>query len=125
LTEAASAANNDGRVPRRGDVWLAAFGAGRPDEPGKNRPAVVVSVDDVVASTDGELIVVVPTSSSRAGSSLQPPIVPAEGVDAPSVALCPAVRAVSRRRLLRPLGRANTETLAAIERSLAMLLALD
>jgi mRNA interferase MazF len=59
--------------PRRGEVWLVSFGAGRDGEPAKNRPAVVVSVDEQnVDATAADLIVVVPLSSSRAPSPLRP-----------------------------------------------------
>ncbi|MGF2943794.1 type II toxin-antitoxin system PemK/MazF family toxin, partial [Mycobacterium sp. Lab-001] len=38
--------------PRRGDVWLVALGAARAGEPGKHRPAVIVSVDEILAGVD-------------------------------------------------------------------------
>ncbi|TXB91664.1 type II toxin-antitoxin system PemK/MazF family toxin, partial [Mycobacterium tuberculosis] len=34
--------------PRRGDLWLVSLGAARAGEPGKHRPAVVVSVDELL-----------------------------------------------------------------------------
>lgn len=80
--------------PRRGELWLVALGAARAGEPGKHRPAVVVSVDEILAGVDDELVVVVPVSSSRASSPLRPQISPAEGADAESVAIC---RGVCRR----------------------------
>jgi mRNA interferase MazF len=101
------------------------LGAGRAGEVGKNRPAVVLSVDAVEAHSDRDLTVIVPLSGSREVSALRPPVSPGEGVDAPSVAVCRSIRGVSPRRLLRSLGRVRPETLAAIERSLGMLLGLD
>lgn len=110
--------------PRRGELWLVALGAGRPGEPGKHRPAVVVSADEMLAGVEDELIVVVPVSSSRARTPLRPVISPDEGVDAASVAVCRGLRAVSRGRLLHRLGAVNPETLHAIEDSLVLVLAL-
>ena len=46
--------------PRRGELWLVALGAARAGEPGKHRPGVIVSVDEILAGIDEELIVVVP-----------------------------------------------------------------
>ena len=111
--------------PRRGEIWLVSLGAARKGEPGKNRPAVVVSADELAAGIEDELIVVVPLSSSRAPSRLRPPVSPAAGIDADSAAIPRAIRAVSRRRLLRRLGKLDATTLAAVDRSLATVLALD
>jgi len=110
--------------PRRGDLWLVALGAARKGEPGKSRPALIVSVDDIVTGEETELFVVVPLASARKASALRPSVPGAVGLDRPSVALCRGVRAVSRTRLLRPLGRADAPTLRAVEEALALILGL-
>lgn len=108
----------------RGDVWLVSLGAGRGGEPAKTRPAVVISVEE--ANLDGvdELVVVVPISSSRAPSALRPELSKSEGVDKESRAICRAVRAVNRSRLLRRTGRVNSKTLKETEQALALVLGL-
>lgn len=111
--------------PRRGEIWLVSIGAARKGEPGKNRPAVVVSADGLLTGSEDELIVVVPLSSSRAPSALRPPVSPFTGIDADSAAIPRAIRAVSRRRLLRRLGELEPSTLAAVEQALATVLSLD
>lgn len=110
--------------PRRGELWLVAFGAGRAGEPGKHRPAIIVSADEILAGVEDELIVVVPVSGSRARTPLRPVISPDEGVDADSVAVCRGLRAVSRARLLQRLGAVKPETLQDIEDALVLVLAL-
>lgn len=110
--------------PHRGEVWLVSFGAARPGEPGKNRPAVVVSVDRIIAGPSFEPIVVVPLSSSSTPSVLRPEIRDVEGVDRSSHALPRAVRGVARSRLLRRLGTLPPEKLAEIERALVLILGL-
>ena len=110
--------------PRRGELWLVAFGAARPGEPGKRRPAVIVSTDEMLTEVEDELIVVVPVSSSRARTPLRPSISPDEGVDADSVAVVRGLRAVSRARLVQRLGTVRPETLHDIEDALALVLAL-
>ncbi|OBG01292.1 toxin [Mycolicibacter sinensis] len=110
--------------PRRGDLWLVALGAARTGEPGKHRPAVVMSVDDLLAGIDDELVIVVPVSSSLAHTPLRPHVSPAEGVDTPSVAVCRGVRAVARSRLLERLGTLQPDTLREIERGLALILGI-
>jgi mRNA interferase MazF len=101
-----------------------AFGAARPGEPGKNRPAIVVSADRIIAGPPQEPIVVVPLSSSAPASALRPEIRDIEGVDRPSRAVCGALRGVARSRLLRRLGTLPPEDLAEIERALALILGL-
>ncbi len=111
--------------PRRGELWLTSFGASRLGEPGKHRPAIVVSVDHLSVGTGADLIVVVPLSSSRAPSPVRPEVKDIEGVERPSRAICQAVRGVARGRLLRRLGALTPETLAEVERALELILGLD
>lgn len=110
--------------PHRGEIWLVSLGAARKGEPGKNRPAVVVSVDAILAGVEDELLIVVPLSSSRAVSPLRPRVSLDEGVDSESSAICRGVRAVTRGRLLRRIGMVRSETLRDIERALAAILGL-
>jgi mRNA interferase MazF len=111
--------------PRRGEIWLASFGAARRGEPGKNRPAIVVSVDDLLVGADHELIVVVPLSSSLPRSALRPQVGPEVGIDSHSVAIPRAVRGIARSRLLRRLGKPSAETLTEIDAALGTVLGLD
>jgi mRNA interferase MazF len=111
--------------PRRGEIWLVSLGAAKKGEPGKNRPAIVVSVDEISTDLEDELIVVVPLSSSRAPSPLRPEISPDEGVERPSAAVCRGVRAVARRRLLQPVGKVSPEVLRDVEKALAMIIGID
>jgi mRNA interferase MazF len=112
-------------APRRGDVWLVALGAGRAGEPGKTRPAIVVSVDELSTGAPGELIVVVPLSSSLAPSALRIEIEPAAGIERASRAICRAVRAVVRARLLRRIGSATPANMEQVETALTLILGLE
>jgi len=111
--------------PKRGDLWLVGFGAGRSGEPGKHRPAVILSTDELIGGVSDELIVVVPVSSSRSGTPLRPTITPAEGVDTDSVAICRGIRAVARTRLIERLGTAEPATMRDIERAVALILGIN
>ena len=112
-------------TPRRGDVWLVALGAGRAGEPGKTRPAIVVSVDELSTGAPGDLIVVVPLSSSLAASPLRIEIEPAAGIERSSRAICRAIRAVVAARLVRRIGVIDPATMGRIETTLALILGLD
>lgn len=105
-------------------MWLVALGAGRSGEPTKHRPAAVVSVDDILAGIESELVVVVPVSSSRTLSPLRPRITVDEGVEVDSVAVCRAVRGITKSRLIRPLGTLRPGTMRDVERALGMLLGI-
>lgn len=111
--------------PRRGELWLVAFGTARAGEPGKHRPAVVVSADELLTGTADELIIVVPVSSSRAPTPLRPKVSAAEGVDVGSVAVCRGIRAVARARLVERLGVLRPDTLREIESALVRVLGID
>jgi mRNA interferase MazF len=110
--------------PRRGEVWLVSLGAAKRGEPGKHRPAVVVSADRLNEGTAADLVVIVPLSSSSAPSALRPEV-DVEGVDRPSRAIPRALRGVARGRLLRQVGAVKPGTLAEIERALALILDLE
>lgn len=111
-------------APHRGDVWLVALGAGRAGEPGKTRPAVVVSADDLYVGVPEELVVVVPLSSSLAPSALRVEVAPSAGVERSSRASCRALRAVARSRLVRRIGTITSADMAEIETALALILGL-
>jgi mRNA interferase MazF len=111
--------------PRRGEIWLTSLGAARRGVPGKNRPAIVISVDEISTGLEDELIGVVPLSSSRAASPLRPEISSDEGVERASVAVCRGVRAVARKRLLRQVGRTRPDTLLEVEQALGMILGIE
>lgn len=109
--------------PGRGEVWLAALGAGRRGEPGKTRPVVVISADEFLVGVGHELIVVIPLSSSLPASSLRPQLGPETGIDNPSAAICRGIRGVARSRLLRRVGQVDDEKMAEIERAVGLVLA--
>lgn len=111
--------------PLRGEVWLVVLGAGRAGEPGKTRPAVVMSVDELSTGDAADLIVVVPLSSSQAPSALRVEVGVEVGVDRPSRAVCRAVRAVVASRLVRRVGRVEPAAMERIEASLALILGLE
>jgi len=112
----------DSTDPRRGEIWLAALGAARRGEPGKNRPVVVLSADEFQVGADHELIVVVPLSSSLPPSALRPEVGPEAGIDHPSIALPRGIRGVARSRLLRRLGGVGAEKMAELERAVGLVL---
>lgn len=112
-------------APRRREVWLVALGAGRAGEPGKTRPAVVVSDDELSTGAPGDLIVVVPLSSSLAPSALRVDVAPIAGIDRPSRAVCRAVRGVVSSRFERQIGSVDEATMGEVEAALALILGLN
>lgn len=112
-------------APRRGDIWLVALGAGRAGEPGKTRPAIVVSADELNTGALGELLVVVPLSRSAAPSALRIEVSPDTGIEHPSRAVCRAVRAVAFARLHRRIGSVTPAVMEQIEAALTLILGLD
>jgi mRNA interferase MazF len=114
----------DSTSPRRGQIWLASLGAARKGEPGKPRPVVVLSADEILTGENHELIVIVPLSSSLPSSQLRPDVNPETGIDNPSVVICRGIRGVARTRLLRRVGEVDNETMNEIEGALGLVLAI-
>ncbi|MDR0848160.1 MAG: type II toxin-antitoxin system PemK/MazF family toxin [Propionibacteriaceae bacterium] len=103
--------------PKQREVWLVSLGAARPGELGKNRPAVVVSVDSLLTGSERDLISVVPISTTSPAKVLRPAVPMTAGVERNCVALCDAVRAIVPSRFLSRLGQVDTDTFSAIARA--------
>lgn len=113
-------------APRRADVWIVRFGAGRVGEPTKNRPAIVLSDDALVTGSPTDLFVVVPLSSSLQPSMLRPAVLASTdaAIAHDSVAVVTAIRGVPRARLLSHVGPLSATALERVVAALQAVLAL-
>ena len=110
--------------PRRGEVWLVAFGKTVGREQAGTRPALVVSVD-LFNQSGAELVIALPLISKPKNVRSHVPVVPPEGgLTLPSFIKCEDVRSVSRKRLQKRLGVVSRRTTALVEDCLRILLAL-
>jgi mRNA interferase MazF len=108
----------------RGEVYDVNLGRPVGHEPAFVRPAVVVSVD-LVNNAPGELVVVVPVSSSAYGLRSHVELEPdASGLDRTSYARCDQLRMISTRRLSSRRGRVAPDELRAIDQALRFVLDL-
>jgi mRNA interferase MazF len=101
--------------PRRGDVWLAQLD--------KIRPVVILTRDPMGRFLNA--VVSAPVTSTVRGLSTEVPIGPDDGVRVASVANLDQVQLVARSRLVRRVGRARPETMAALCAALAVAIACD
>lgn len=115
---------NSTDIPRRGDLWLARLGAVKPGEPGRTRPVLIISPDELLTSSQRELITVVPVSASTPAARLNPQLAPGRGLDVESVAVVRAVRSLARPRLLHRIGEVTALEQRAIDRALLLALGL-
>jgi len=113
-------------APKRGEVWLVAFGAGREGEPTKTRPAVVISANEQSTHSIHDLVIVVPLSSSLEVTPARPGLsVSSEnGLLADSVVVARSIRGVPLSRFCRRLGRIDVHSLRRIELVLMALMDL-
>ena len=110
-------------TPTRGDVWLVSLDPTIGNEVQKTRPSVVVSSN--IYNRYNWVVVVMPLTSHATAEYDQIVIKPPEGgLESPSVTLPDQIRAVDRRRLVKRLGRLAPGTIAAIDRSLRIVLDL-
>lgn len=93
-------------------------------EAAKGRPALVISADFVNASA-ANLVIVIPITSTQRPVRSHVSIEPLEGgVSRTSSIQCEQIRAISRQRLVRPLGTVSDDTMARVEYALKMVLEL-
>lgn len=97
-------------TPRRGELWLADLD--------KTRPVIVLTRDPMGRYLNA--LLVAPVTSKVRGVSTEVTVGPADGVRVESVANMDNTQLVARARLLRRVGRATPETMAALCRSLAI-----
>ena len=110
--------------PQRGEIWLTTLGAARPGEPGKTRPAVVLTPAGLSIGSPLEQIVIVPLSATVSPSPLRPAISTASGIERPSRAVPRAVRGVTRTRMVERIGRASDREMASIGSALGIVLGI-
>lgn len=109
---------------RTGEIWLAALDPVVGHEQGGRRPVVVVSADGLHTLPIAMAIVVPLTGKDRALVT-QPRLTgPTTGLSKPSFARPEDTRAIDTSRLVRRLGTASTEDLAAIRKVLRYFLDL-
>jgi mRNA interferase MazF len=110
--------------PRRGDVWVVDFGTPIGHKQGYERPAVIVSSDELNLGPAGVLVVVPITRTNRrvpAHVEIEPP---EGGVKTRSFITPEDIRSVSIERFGERWGHVSAPTLAIVEDWLRTLLDL-
>ncbi|MGH7697794.1 MAG: type II toxin-antitoxin system PemK/MazF family toxin [Candidatus Dormibacteria bacterium] len=110
----------------RGEVWWVDFGAQRGSEPGKRRPAVVVSDDRFNRSRLDTVTVVAVTSNATLAARPGNLSLPrgAAGLDRPSVVNVTQIATVERQRLVGRSGTLTRSELAHLDDGLRLALRL-
>ena len=107
--------------PLRGEVWLVSFDPTRGAEIRKTRPALILQNN---IANRASPVTIVAAITSRFDAELYPTEVLIRtregGLSADSVALLNQIRSVDRARLIRRLGRLRPETMANVDRALAV-----
>ena len=96
--------------PKQGEIWLFDPDPVKGREIGKKiRPALVVSCN-ALNGGPSELVILVPCTSKEKGIDSHVRIDPLEGgVSIPTFAMCEQIRAVSKDRLIKKIGRIENE----------------
>ena len=98
------------RSPRRADVWLADLD--------KVRPVIVLTRDPMGRFLNA--VITAPVTSTIRGLTTEVDVGPDDGIRLPSVVNLDQVQLVALSRLIRPIGRARPQTVAAICDALAV-----
>lgn len=104
--------------PLQGEIWLFDPDPIKGKEIGKKvRPALIISNDSWNKIQTG-LVIIIPLTSVHKGISTHIQIDPPEGgLTATSYAVCEQIRAVSRERLIKRLGKINSKAILKKVRS--------
>ena len=111
-------------MTRRGDIWLVDLDPTIGHEINKTRPAVIIQND--IHNEYSKLTIIAPLTSKNT-SSIYPTevLIPKEqGVETDSKILLSQIRTVDKRRLVRRVGRINSETQAQIDEAIRISLGL-
>jgi mRNA interferase MazF len=110
--------------PARGEVWLADLNPVKGHEQAGKRPCLIISVDLFNQGASG-LVVVLPITSKEKRIPFHVELDPPEGgLKVRSFIKCEDVRSVSVERLEKRWGAVSSETLAAVEDRLRILMGL-
>ena len=112
------------KQPSRGEVWMINLNPIKGHEQAGIRPALIVSVDLFNHGPAG-LLVVIPITSREKKIPFHFEVSPPEGgLTSKSYIKCEDIRSVSKDRLLSPKGKVTSDTMAAIEDRIRILLNL-
>ncbi len=111
-------------TPTRGEVWLANLDPTQGREQAGVRPCLVFSVDRFNQSPFG-LVVVVPITSTQRGWQTHVEVKPPEGgLKNVSYIKCEDIRSMSTERLIKRLDSVSSQTMAATEGRVRVILGL-
>jgi len=107
---------------RRGQVWLTDFGVPVGNEQVKVRPALVVSSDSWNGHASTLTVLPITRTSHDFPTRIEVEATVQNGLDETSYARCEDIRAISERRLLRPLGRVDPVVMLSVSKTLRLFL---
>jgi len=107
---------------RRGQVWLTDFGGSVGHEQGKIRPALVVSADSWNGHASTLSVLPMTRTAHDLPTRIEVEATAQNGLDETSYARCEDIRAISERRLLRPLGRVDPLLMLSVSKILRLFL---
>jgi len=112
------------KTPQRGEIWLVDLNPGIGHEQKGKRPALIIS-DNSFNETRAGMVIVLPITSKNKGISLHVPLTPEKtGLDQKSYIKTEDIRAISKERLSKQIGRVKTPIMDKIGEILKMLLGL-
>ena len=108
----------------RGEVWLASLDPVRGREQAGTRPIVIVS-DSKFNNCPAGLVIAIPLTTRNRGISSHIAVDARDaGLKHASFAMCEQTRSVSKKRLLKRLGKVASSTVGEIDHALRLLLGL-
>lgn len=108
----------------RGEIWLTNFDPAFGTELHKNRPALIISSNEV--NKHHPRVIVIPISTKNyTGLSVVKVTPKGSGLDKESVVLPTEVRAIDKARLIKRLGKISKAKLGEVEEAIKLVLGLS
>ena len=112
-------------IPKRGELWLVNFAPTIGSEIRKTRPALILQNDIANRHSPVTIVAAISTQSEGPTYPTEVPIAAMQGIEKPSVVLLNQIRTIDKRRMVKKLGIAKSETMYAINRALKISLDLN
>lgn len=108
---------------KRGDIWLINLNPTFGHEIRKSRPGIIIQND--IGNKYSPITIIAPITSQKTDTLYSFEVLIANsGLEKNSKALLNQIRAIDKRRLIRRLGKADTETMCKIDEAIKISLGL-
>ena len=113
------------KVVKRGEIYFADLGTGEGSEQGGKRPVIILQNDVGNRHAPTTIIAPITSRTTKAKLPTQVWLSVTDGFKVNSMVMCEQVRVISKSRLLKKIGEAQSGEMRAIDEALRISLAVE